>query len=271
MIYEIQLAPMREKDEKLGDMVEYIHQWLESSRQYRTDCCVNIREKIAKYSCLVCGRRYGNYFMTSAMLVKVLYVVNGVVQFVILNSFLGTDFALFGFEILSGLANENADSLKPSPRFPRVTLCDFQIRQLQNVQQWTVQCVLPINLFNEKIFLFIWFWLVAICILSFISLCTNFYAIMFPVKRVDYIKKYLKLRRVYNSRKSDKRMVNKFVNTYLKFDGFYVLRVAGHNGTEIIVSQLIEKMYTKFKNTYLIRKRQNGETLSYEYDDHDLV
>ena len=48
-------------------------------------------------------------------------------------------------------------------------------------------------------------------------------------------------------------MANKFVNTYLKFDGFYVLRVAGHNGTEILVSHLIEKLYTKFKNTYLIR------------------
>ena len=96
-------------------------------------------------------------------------------------------------------------------------------------------------------------------ILSFISLWKNLYAIMFPIKRVDYIKKYLKLRRVYNSRKENKGMVNKFVNTYLKFDGFYVLRVAGHNGTEILVSQLIEKLYTKFKNTYLIRKRQNGE------------
>ena len=264
MIYEIQLSPMREKEEKLRDMVEYIHQWLESSRQYRTDCCANIREKISKYTCFVCGRRYGNYFMTSAMLVKMLYVVNAIVQFVILNNFLRTDFALFGLEVISGLASENADSLKPSPRFPRVTLCDFQIRQLQNVQQWTVQCVLPINLFNEKIFLFIWFWLVVLCILSVTSLWTNFYAIMFPVKRVDYIKKYLKLRRLYNSRKEEKRMVNKFVNSYLKFDGFYVLRVAGHNGTEILVSQLIEDMYTKFKNTYTVRKGQNGETLSYE-------
>ena len=269
MVYEIQLAPVREKEEKLQNMVDYIHEWLETSKQYRTDCCVNVREKLSRYTCLVCGRRYGNYFMTSAMLVKVFYVTNAFIQFFILNNFLGTDFALFGFEIVRGLVSNDADNLKPSPRFPRVTLCDFQIRQLQNVQKWTVQCVLPINLFNEKIFLFIWFWLVMLCLLSSLSLCTNFYAIMVPIKRVQYIKKYLKLRRVYNSRRDEKKTVIRFVNSYLKFDGFYVIRVAAHNGTEILVSQIIEKLYAKYKSTYMFLKQPNGEPLTTEHQQHN--
>jgi len=57
-----------------------------------------------------------------------------------------------------------------SERFPRVTLCDFQILQLDNVQKYTVQCVLPINLFNEKIFLLIWFWLVFVAVATFVNL-----------------------------------------------------------------------------------------------------
>ena len=262
LVHELQLTPKADRDIKLYEVTDYFEAWLDSARHYRKSCMHEFKLKVSQYTCLVCGRRYGNYFMTAGMFIKVVYLFHSVLQFFILNAFVGTSYATWGFEIISGLADDNPEYLKSSPRFPRVTLCDFQIRQMQNVQRWTVQCVLPINLFNAKIFLFIWFWLLFLVISSFLTLATNFYAIMFPMKRVQYIKKFLILRNVIKSKRdSDKRLLHRFVMTHLKFDGVFVLRVMARNGTDILVAQIIENLFRNYKMRCLEAKPPNcGET-----------
>ncbi|TKR93708.1 hypothetical protein L596_008118 [Steinernema carpocapsae] len=46
--------------------------------------------------------------------------------------------------------------------FPRVTLCDIDIRVPGQFQKYTMECTLPLNMLNEKIFVFLFFYLLTL-------------------------------------------------------------------------------------------------------------
>ena len=81
---------------------------------------------------------------------KILYIVNAASQFFLLNILLGGHYHLYGFEIIRkwyyGLRIEAVEA------FPRITMCQFSLRKLgDNIQKYAVQCLLPINIYNEKV------------------------------------------------------------------------------------------------------------------------
>jgi len=99
---------------------------------------------------------------------KIFYMVNVIGQLFLLNLILATKYNTFGFDVVRDLL-ENRDWTEESyVAFPRVTLCDFKVRgqDLVNVHPYTVQCVLPINLYNESIYVFLWYWMVLVAALS---------------------------------------------------------------------------------------------------------
>uniref|UniRef100_A0A0K0D4Q0 Innexin n=1 Tax=Angiostrongylus cantonensis TaxID=6313 RepID=A0A0K0D4Q0_ANGCA len=66
----------------------------------------------------------------------------------------------WGYEMSSNIIQ--GKEWKETSIFPRVIMCDFQIRRLANLQRHTVQCVIMMNMINEKLYLFLYFWLVFI-------------------------------------------------------------------------------------------------------------
>ena len=88
------------------------------------------------------------------MTTKLLYILNVIGQLICLNFFLSSKQFIFGLEFIHDLVSSK--NFWESSRFPRVTMCDFTIRTLgENNHQNSIQCTLPINLFNENIFIFI--------------------------------------------------------------------------------------------------------------------
>ena len=215
--------------------------------------------------CFLCSKRDGTYLTGLYLFVKLCYVINVIVHFFLLNAFMGDWYNLYGFEVLDGLANDRY--WRDSPRFPKVTLCDFEIRQLQNIQMHTVQCVLPVNLFNEKIFIFLWFWFVVVATCT----CGNFifwlWRNLYLRQRLSYVKKYLKLLDQIHG-EEEKKLAKKFSDQYLRDDGIFIFRIIARNTNDILLSDIIKAMWQIYKEKNFNKKSLEAETDNFDPDSN---
>jgi len=211
---------------------------------------------------ICCRYRCPNFYLSYTLMyftIKILYVVNTLVQFFLLNTFLSFNFTGYGPEAINNLLS--SENWLESPRFPRVTMCDFMVRRLGSNQHWyAVQCNLPINLFNEKIFLGIWLWLIILTVLNVLSIISWIVALT-KSRRLASIKKYLRVVQEVPSKKdrpsfstttSRYRLLNRKEEfeqfaEYLHTDGFLIFRIVAHNTDEFVAGQIIEHLYRHYE------------------------
>lgn len=235
------LEEFDESEKMLRLMTKETHRYLKAQQHSNTKCTVSMKNLLA-HCCLVCGRRYGNYLTSLYLFTKILYICNVFLQLFLMTWFLGSENYLYGVEVIEAMAN--GDELG-SVRFPRVTMCDFNIRRLGNLQRYTVQCVLTINLFNEKIYMFLWFWLVFVAAVSCISLLRWACRSLFGKDQYNYVKKHLLYKDVLKNEEKD--LLKKFVKKYLKKDGVLLARLVAVNTNSVIVSDYLASLWNHYK------------------------
>ena len=241
------LSSPDDRNKNISHIAKYMHRWVESQRDFHDNAFTRVRRRVSNVICFCCGKRDGTFLTGYYIFIKLLYCGNVVGQFFLLNAFMANDYNVFGFEVIQYLLDNG--EWKPSPRFPRVTLCDFVIRQLANHHRYTIQCVLPLNLFNEKIFIFIWFWLFLLAFLTFFNFASWLYYSLFTENRTRYVKKYLKLCNEISTG-FDRKLARKFADDYLRNDGIFVLRVIEKNSSGMVLADLIISLWKLFKEEY---------------------
>lgn len=273
MKQEQQENPSEERAKTINYIANSIRMYIENryTTSYTDNRPKNFPQKFF-YALTFWRRRHlSSYIVLLFTLMKLLFLINSVIQIFLLNAFLGNDYHLFGVEVIMKFI-QGLD-WGESKRFPRVTLCDFHIREVGIVHRYTVQCVLPINLFNEKVFLILWFWILLLAAFNI----GDFISWLVRIIRVDgrsaYVRRKLAMmntlpsqhRDEFTSSKQaeveDKRITRAFVRNYLQEDGCFALRLLARNGQDIIVGDVIENLFANFRQEYI---RQHINT------DHSL-
>jgi hypothetical protein len=243
------------------------------------------------------GVYLGNYIVTTYFFVKLAYLVNSIVQFFIMNEFLGKQFHELGMDILRYLTNTYNHESSESVYFPKVVMCDFSIREFGHPNfshRYSIQCVLPINLYNQQFFTFLWFWFLILFIANCWAL-VQWANRMLPKSRRRYINRRLNMlqyfkdlnqatsvlmkpRGIFGKRKSvsieAKKQKRRFIDDYLKFDGVFVLRMVSILTSEVIGRELLHELWKKravYKDLYFYdnNKNRNDFYLSYNEPGND--
>ncbi|CAG2224443.1 inx [Mytilus edulis] len=243
---EISYKYGKERKESLKGTVEYFEKYLKIRNRVTTRHrnMEQTNETIAAM-----GIHKGNYIVLIFLLTSFLYAATALCQIFIVDSLLGIRFKTLGPDILKRATN--GDTLLDPNRFPIVTFCDFELRQMTNVQTWTVQCSLPINLFSEKIFIANWFLLVIMTIINAIYFLYNLVSTFLPYRAEVYVQKFLTVDGVRTGmyQKIPEHLTESqkdFVHSYLRRDGVFLIWMLSNKVNQVVAGEIVNELWMNY-------------------------
>ncbi|XP_023231287.1 innexin shaking-B-like [Centruroides sculpturatus] len=112
--------------------------------------------------------------------------INVIGQMFLMDRFFDGEFLNYGLEVLQFAELDQKDRTDPMIRiFPRMTKCRFhKYGHSGNVELHDALCILPLNIINEKIYIFLWFWFIILAVLTGFVLLFRIALIVCPFLRI---------------------------------------------------------------------------------------
>ena len=235
---------------------------LAESPMYRRQLIRNVATRLDQYF-----RMHRRAFIPKLTLlysfIKVIYTVNILIQLISLHYLMNFDLkfsSLFQRLIIYSSTIRHA-----SLQFPTNVLCDFIVRFLgKNQHRHTIQCVLPINVFNEKIFIFAYLWLIFLLICTLYNLiiqwmlCILFHRNIFNARVRRSRSTSFQFRTNGKHENDETRYIfgyqpisNTFTRHYLGYDGIIIMRLIDMNIDLITMNDLINDLWELYKTNPL--------------------
>lgn len=183
------------------------------------------------------------YFLCEA-----LNFVNVVGQIFFTDKFLGHEFTTYGTEVIEFAETDQSNRTDPMIQvFPRVTKCSFrQFGVGGSVQKHDALCILPINIMNEKLFIFLWFWFVLLAIVSGLNL----------IYRSFFIFPWFRCRRlaIGLSKKSGDKIKEIIDRPQFTIGDYFLLLILKKNLASLNFDSLLDKL-----SKILVLKSEDGD------------
>jgi len=153
-------------------------------------------------------------------------------QMYLMNSFLGGEFSTYGADVVKMSGLDDEQRVDPMAKvFPKVSKCTFnKYGPSGTIVGYDGLCILSINIINEKIYIFLWFWFFALITWTSLFFCFRIVTVL--SRRTRY---YIFVGRAKSSSRND-------INTVMEklwFGDWFILMQLCKNMNPMIFHDLV--------------------------------
>ncbi|XP_014251217.1 innexin shaking-B [Cimex lectularius] len=182
--------------------------------------------------------RYHNWWCFRYFLCELLSLANVVGQMFLMDRFFDGAFLTFGIDVFRFLESDQEDRVDPMIFiFPRMTKCTFYKYGVSGeVERHDAVCILPLNVVNEKIYVFLWFWFLILGALTSVVILYRIMIILSPRMRVYLLRLRFRLVR--------REAIDAIVRRS-KMGDWFLLYMLGENIDSIIFRDVVHELASK--------------------------
>ncbi|KAJ8687484.1 hypothetical protein QAD02_023278 [Eretmocerus hayati] len=166
---------------------------------------------------------------------EALNFVNVVTNIFLVDSFLGGAFLNYGTDVIKFTDMNQEERIDPMIAiFPRVTKCTFhKFGPSGTIQAHDALCVLALNILNEKIYVFLWFWFIVLAIMSGLALLYSMAVVLLPSIREAILRKRFK----FSTPAGASALIRK-----TQVGDFLLLHLLGQNMNMMVFNELLDEL-----------------------------
>ncbi|CAF1348821.1 unnamed protein product [Rotaria sordida] len=246
--------------QKYLDQLNMSHRSLTEPPMYRRQLIRNVATRLDQYFRMR-NRAFIPKLTCLYLFTKVIYIMNILIQLISLHYLM--NFELTFNSLFQRLIIYSNTIRHVSLQFPTNVLCDFIVRFLgKNTHRHTVQCVLPINVFNEKIFIFAYLWLIFLLICTLYNLFIQWIIfILFHrsvidtrVRRLRPISSKHRINDNYDESENIpvfnyQPITKNFSRNYLHCDGIVIMKLFDMNIDIVTMNDLMNDLWELYKTS----------------------